>query len=149
MAEGLANRLPHNQSQDFSTTSSHNSSERSGSLSGWFHYRGWVRDGGVSVSSSPGRWKTSHVHFFAGKNEGTSPLEHQQAASHWPLLKKKAFCKTYLEIIGESSHPACLLVQLQTLPCHILSLTAQFMEQLYFHINPHFIHLPTRNFMRR
>ncbi|XP_071611986.1 roundabout homolog 2 isoform X15 [Heliangelus exortis] len=34
VAEGLANRLPHNQSQDFSTTSSHNSSERSGSLSG-------------------------------------------------------------------------------------------------------------------
>uniref|UniRef100_A0A8C9T5A7 Roundabout, axon guidance receptor, homolog 2 (Drosophila) n=1 Tax=Scleropages formosus TaxID=113540 RepID=A0A8C9T5A7_SCLFO len=32
----LSNRMPHNQSQDFSTTSSHNSSERSGSLSGWF-----------------------------------------------------------------------------------------------------------------
>ncbi|XP_072275250.1 roundabout homolog 2 [Pyxicephalus adspersus] len=32
-AEGLSNRMPHNQSQDFSTTSSHNSSERSGSLS--------------------------------------------------------------------------------------------------------------------
>ncbi|XP_075053190.1 roundabout homolog 2 isoform X7 [Mixophyes fleayi] len=32
--EGLSNRMPHNQSQDFSTTSSHNSSERSGSLSG-------------------------------------------------------------------------------------------------------------------
>uniref|UniRef100_A0A8C4GRS2 Roundabout, axon guidance receptor, homolog 2 (Drosophila) n=1 Tax=Dicentrarchus labrax TaxID=13489 RepID=A0A8C4GRS2_DICLA len=32
----LSNRIPHNQSQDFSTTSSHNSSERSGSLSGWF-----------------------------------------------------------------------------------------------------------------
>ncbi|KAG7321591.1 hypothetical protein KOW79_014449 [Hemibagrus wyckioides] len=30
----LCNRMPHNQSQDFSTTSSHNSSERSGSLSG-------------------------------------------------------------------------------------------------------------------
>ncbi|PNI97053.1 ROBO2 isoform 12, partial [Pan troglodytes] len=34
LAEGLSNRMPHNQSQDFSTTSSHNSSERSGSLSG-------------------------------------------------------------------------------------------------------------------
>uniref|UniRef100_H3A9I9 Roundabout guidance receptor 2 n=1 Tax=Latimeria chalumnae TaxID=7897 RepID=H3A9I9_LATCH len=34
MAEGLSNRMPHNQSQDFSTTSSHNSSERSCSLSG-------------------------------------------------------------------------------------------------------------------
>ncbi|XP_013869570.1 roundabout homolog 2 isoform X3 [Austrofundulus limnaeus] len=34
LADGLANRIPHNQSQDFSTTSSHNSSERSGSLSG-------------------------------------------------------------------------------------------------------------------
>ncbi|XP_058269709.1 roundabout homolog 2 isoform X4 [Hemibagrus wyckioides] len=34
LAEGLCNRMPHNQSQDFSTTSSHNSSERSGSLSG-------------------------------------------------------------------------------------------------------------------
>ncbi|KAJ7320464.1 hypothetical protein JRQ81_019975, partial [Phrynocephalus forsythii] len=34
MAEGLSSRMPHNQSQDFSTTSSHNSSERSGSLSG-------------------------------------------------------------------------------------------------------------------
>ncbi|KAM4565683.1 roundabout homolog 2 isoform 7-T7 [Odontesthes bonariensis] len=34
LAEGLSNRIPHNQSQDFSTTSSHNSSERSGSLSG-------------------------------------------------------------------------------------------------------------------
>uniref|UniRef100_A0A3Q1BX96 Roundabout, axon guidance receptor, homolog 2 (Drosophila) n=1 Tax=Amphiprion ocellaris TaxID=80972 RepID=A0A3Q1BX96_AMPOC len=33
LAEGLSNRIPHNQSQDFSTTSSHNSSERSGSLS--------------------------------------------------------------------------------------------------------------------
>ncbi|XP_051782272.1 roundabout homolog 2 isoform X5 [Erpetoichthys calabaricus] len=33
LAEGLSNRMPHNQSQDFSTTSSHNSSERSGSLS--------------------------------------------------------------------------------------------------------------------
>ncbi|XP_068126608.1 roundabout homolog 2 isoform X5 [Hyperolius riggenbachi] len=33
-SEGLSNRMPHNQSQDFSTTSSHNSSERSGSLSG-------------------------------------------------------------------------------------------------------------------
>ncbi|XP_056415350.1 roundabout homolog 2 isoform X6 [Hyla sarda] len=33
-AEGLSNRMPHNQSQDFSTTSSHNSSERSCSLSG-------------------------------------------------------------------------------------------------------------------
>lgn len=36
LAEGLSNRMPHNQSQDFSTTSSHNSSDRSGSLSGWF-----------------------------------------------------------------------------------------------------------------
>ncbi|XP_041128088.1 roundabout homolog 2-like isoform X1 [Polyodon spathula] len=34
LAEGLSNRMPHNQSQDFSTTSSQNSSERSGSLSG-------------------------------------------------------------------------------------------------------------------
>ncbi|XP_062329471.1 roundabout homolog 2 [Osmerus eperlanus] len=34
LAEGMSNRMPHNQSQDFSTTSSHNSSERSGSLSG-------------------------------------------------------------------------------------------------------------------
>ncbi|XP_062242078.1 LOW QUALITY PROTEIN: roundabout homolog 2-like [Platichthys flesus] len=34
LADGLSNRIPHNQSQDFSTTSSHNSSERSGSLSG-------------------------------------------------------------------------------------------------------------------
>uniref|UniRef100_A0A8C7ZKI3 Roundabout, axon guidance receptor, homolog 2 (Drosophila) n=1 Tax=Oryzias sinensis TaxID=183150 RepID=A0A8C7ZKI3_9TELE len=34
LAEGLSHRIPHNQSQDFSTTSSHNSSERSGSLSG-------------------------------------------------------------------------------------------------------------------
>ncbi|XP_071216095.1 roundabout homolog 2-like isoform X10 [Salvelinus alpinus] len=33
LAEGLSNRMPHNQSQDFSTTSSHNSSDRSGSLS--------------------------------------------------------------------------------------------------------------------
>uniref|UniRef100_A0A8C6TNF4 Roundabout, axon guidance receptor, homolog 2 (Drosophila) n=1 Tax=Neogobius melanostomus TaxID=47308 RepID=A0A8C6TNF4_9GOBI len=33
LAEGLSNRIPHNQSQDFSTSSSHNSSERS-SLSG-------------------------------------------------------------------------------------------------------------------
>lgn len=39
LAEGLSNRIPHNQSQDFSTTSSHNSSERSGSLSGWFSLR--------------------------------------------------------------------------------------------------------------
>lgn len=39
LAEGLSNRIPHNQSQDFSTTSSHNSSERSGSLSGWFSPR--------------------------------------------------------------------------------------------------------------
>uniref|UniRef100_A0A8C6KGA5 Roundabout, axon guidance receptor, homolog 2 (Drosophila) n=1 Tax=Nothobranchius furzeri TaxID=105023 RepID=A0A8C6KGA5_NOTFU len=39
LADGLSNRLPHNQSQDFSTTSSHNSSERSGSLSGWFTRR--------------------------------------------------------------------------------------------------------------
>ncbi|XP_062872443.1 roundabout homolog 2 isoform X3 [Trichomycterus rosablanca] len=34
LADGLSNRMPHNHSQDFSTTSSHNSSERSGSLSG-------------------------------------------------------------------------------------------------------------------
>ncbi|XP_043974397.1 roundabout homolog 2 isoform X3 [Gambusia affinis] len=34
LTDGLSNRIPHNQSQDFSTTSSHNSSERSGSLSG-------------------------------------------------------------------------------------------------------------------
>ncbi|KAF7700363.1 hypothetical protein HF521_003321 [Silurus meridionalis] len=34
LADGLCNRMPHNQSQDFSTTSSHNSSERSGSLTG-------------------------------------------------------------------------------------------------------------------
>ncbi|XP_053728764.1 roundabout homolog 2 isoform X3 [Synchiropus splendidus] len=34
MTDGLSSRMPHNQSQDFSTTSSHNSSERSGSLSG-------------------------------------------------------------------------------------------------------------------
>ncbi|MGH0130339.1 UNVERIFIED_CONTAM: hypothetical protein FKN15_042620, partial [Acipenser sinensis] len=34
LAEELSNRMPHNQSQDFSTTSSQNSSERSGSLSG-------------------------------------------------------------------------------------------------------------------
>ncbi|XP_036070761.1 roundabout homolog 2 isoform X11 [Oryzias melastigma] len=34
LADGLSHRIPHNQSQDFSTTSSHNSSERSGSLSG-------------------------------------------------------------------------------------------------------------------
>ncbi|XP_016350474.1 roundabout homolog 2-like [Sinocyclocheilus anshuiensis] len=34
LADGLCNRMPHNQSQDFSTTSSHNSSDRSNSLSG-------------------------------------------------------------------------------------------------------------------
>ncbi|XP_077421337.1 roundabout homolog 2 isoform X13 [Vanacampus margaritifer] len=34
LTDGLSNRIPHNQSQDFSTGSSHNSSERSGSLSG-------------------------------------------------------------------------------------------------------------------
>ncbi|KAM6961029.1 roundabout homolog 2 [Aplochiton taeniatus] len=34
LADGLSSRMPHNQSQDFSTTSSHNSSDRSGSLSG-------------------------------------------------------------------------------------------------------------------
>ncbi|XP_048016910.1 LOW QUALITY PROTEIN: roundabout homolog 2 [Megalobrama amblycephala] len=34
LADGLSNRMPHNQSQDFSTTSSHNSSDRSNSLSG-------------------------------------------------------------------------------------------------------------------
>uniref|UniRef100_A0A8C2PUU4 Roundabout, axon guidance receptor, homolog 2 (Drosophila) n=1 Tax=Cyprinus carpio TaxID=7962 RepID=A0A8C2PUU4_CYPCA len=36
LADGLCNRMPHNQSQDFSTTSSHNSSDRSNSLSGWY-----------------------------------------------------------------------------------------------------------------
>ncbi|KAI2656429.1 hypothetical protein H4Q32_013360 [Labeo rohita] len=36
LADGLSNRMPHNQSQDFSTTSSHNSSDRSNSLSGWY-----------------------------------------------------------------------------------------------------------------
>ncbi|XP_056612331.1 roundabout homolog 2 isoform X2 [Triplophysa dalaica] len=34
LADGLSNRMPHNQSQDFNTTSSHNSSDRSNSLSG-------------------------------------------------------------------------------------------------------------------
>ncbi|XP_051962869.1 roundabout homolog 2 isoform X4 [Xyrauchen texanus] len=34
LADGLSNRMPHNQSQDFSTTSSHSSSVRSNSLSG-------------------------------------------------------------------------------------------------------------------
>lgn len=108
MAEGLANRLPHNQSQDFSTTSSHNSSERSGSLSGWFHRRGWVRDGGVLVSSSPGRRRTSPAHF-ADRHDGACPLEGQRTASHWPLLKKQpqnACCKTSWEITGEASQPA-------------------------------------------
>lgn len=114
MAEGLANRLPHNQSQDFSTTSSHNSSERSGSLSGWFHCCGWVRDGGVFISSSPGRQEISQTHV-ADRYELACPLGHWWKVSHWSLMRKikaprktqSVFCKTYLELIGESFQPLC------------------------------------------
>lgn len=53
LADGLSNRIPHNQSQDFSTTSSHNSSERSGSLSGWCTLQGGR--GGGHLPSEPGR----------------------------------------------------------------------------------------------
>uniref|UniRef100_A0AAQ4S5Q2 Si:ch1073-83m3.1 n=1 Tax=Gasterosteus aculeatus aculeatus TaxID=481459 RepID=A0AAQ4S5Q2_GASAC len=49
--------IPHNQSQDFSTTSSHNSSERSGSLSGWFTQQRISR-------SKLGRAPRSDTQFF-------------------------------------------------------------------------------------
>ncbi|KAK1786496.1 hypothetical protein P4O66_018167 [Electrophorus voltai] len=54
LADGLSNRMPHNQSQDFSTTSSHNSSERSGSLSGWYHARSQSAILSLSMSSRHG-----------------------------------------------------------------------------------------------
>jgi len=88
VAEGLANRLPHNQSQDFSTTSSHNSSERSGSLSGWFHSCGWVRDGGVLSEACQGGKQASQRHL-ADQYESACPLGYQQKIFHWPPLKIK------------------------------------------------------------
>lgn len=56
------------------------------------------------MSRLPERWKVSQVHFV-DRYEGDRLLERQRRASCWPTLKKKAFCKTCLELIGESSQP--------------------------------------------
>ncbi|GAA6066292.1 roundabout homolog 2 [Tachysurus ichikawai] len=62
LADGLCNRMPHNQSQDFSTTSSHNSSERSGSLSGWY-LTGSASTVTSSSSSSSSPFPQLHPNF--------------------------------------------------------------------------------------
>uniref|UniRef100_A0A8C9W2Z4 Roundabout2-like n=1 Tax=Scleropages formosus TaxID=113540 RepID=A0A8C9W2Z4_SCLFO len=55
LADGLSNRIPHNQSQDFSSGSSHNSSERT--LSGWFPT--WMLGGSLcGILHEASTWNT-------------------------------------------------------------------------------------------
>lgn len=87
LADGLSNRIPHNQSQDFSTTSSHNSSERSGSLSGWFTWqRTSYRKLGHHSLRGLSLWLTG---FFIGllicylqAQMCTVPFLHQSCSAH-------------------------------------------------------------------
>uniref|UniRef100_A0A8C9QY43 Roundabout, axon guidance receptor, homolog 2 (Drosophila) n=1 Tax=Scleropages formosus TaxID=113540 RepID=A0A8C9QY43_SCLFO len=88
LAEGLSNRMPHNQSQDFSTTSSHNSSERSGSLSGGKGGKKKKTKGGAKPSKTNGpSWANvplppPPVHPLPGTEMDHYPTEHHEGGGY-------------------------------------------------------------------
>ncbi|KAJ8392078.1 hypothetical protein AAFF_G00078840 [Aldrovandia affinis] len=88
LAEGLSNRMPHNQSQDFSTSSSHNSSERSGSLSGGKGGKKKKTKGGVKPPKSNGsNWANvplppPPIHPLPGTEVDHYPTEHHEGGGY-------------------------------------------------------------------
>ncbi|XP_028818348.1 roundabout homolog 2 isoform X1 [Denticeps clupeoides] len=88
LADGLSNRMPHNQSQDFSTTSSHNSSERSGSLSGGKGGKKKKTKGGAKLTKANGSsWANMPlppppVHPLPGTEVEHYPGEHHEGGGY-------------------------------------------------------------------
>ncbi|XP_064158689.1 roundabout homolog 2 isoform X4 [Anguilla rostrata] len=88
LADGLSNRMPHNQSQDFSTTSSHNSSERSGSLSGGKGGKKKKTKGGVKPPKTNGsNWANvplppPPIHPLPGTEVDHYPNEHHEGGGY-------------------------------------------------------------------
>ncbi|KAG5269491.1 hypothetical protein AALO_G00202650 [Alosa alosa] len=88
LADGLSNRMPHNQSQDFSTTSSHNSSERSGSLSGGKGGKKKKTKGGAKPSKANGSsWANvplppPPVHPLPGTDMDHYPGDHHEGVGY-------------------------------------------------------------------
>ncbi|CAN9511216.1 unnamed protein product [Ophioblennius macclurei] len=88
LADGLSNRIPHNQSQDFSTTSSHNSSERSGSLSGGKGGKKKKTKGGSKPTKANGsNWASvplppPPVHPLPGTEMEHYPNEHHEGGGY-------------------------------------------------------------------
>ncbi|KAI1893574.1 hypothetical protein AGOR_G00125120 [Albula goreensis] len=88
LAEGLSSRMPHNQSQDFSTTSSHNSSERSGSLSGGKGGKKKKTKGGNKPPKTNGsNWANvplppPPIHPLPGTEVDHYPTEHHEGGGY-------------------------------------------------------------------
>uniref|UniRef100_A0A3B5Q046 Roundabout, axon guidance receptor, homolog 2 (Drosophila) n=1 Tax=Xiphophorus maculatus TaxID=8083 RepID=A0A3B5Q046_XIPMA len=88
LADGLSNRIPHNQSQDFSTTSSHNSSERSGSLSGGKGGKKKKTKAGSKPPKANGsNWANvplppPPIHPLPGTEMDLYPIEHHDGGGH-------------------------------------------------------------------
>ncbi|XP_061072227.1 roundabout homolog 2 [Conger conger] len=88
LADGLSNRMPHNQSQDFSTTSSHNSSERSGSLSGGKGGKKKKTKGGAKPPKTNGsNWANvplppPPIHPLPGTEVDHYPTEHHEGGGY-------------------------------------------------------------------
>ncbi|XP_030634928.1 roundabout homolog 2 [Chanos chanos] len=88
LADGLSNRMPHNQSQDFSTTSSHNSSERSGSLSGGKGGKKKKTKGGAKPTKANGsNWANvplppPPVHPLPGTDLDHYPTDHHDGGGY-------------------------------------------------------------------
>nr|XP_043888907.1 roundabout homolog 2 isoform X6 [Solea senegalensis] len=88
LAEGLSSRIPHNQSQDFSTTSSHNSSERSGSLSGGKGgKKKKTKAGSKSTKANGSSWANvplppPPVHPLPGTEMDHYPNEHHEGGGY-------------------------------------------------------------------
>uniref|UniRef100_A0A3Q1BS72 Roundabout, axon guidance receptor, homolog 2 (Drosophila) n=1 Tax=Amphiprion ocellaris TaxID=80972 RepID=A0A3Q1BS72_AMPOC len=88
LAEGLSNRIPHNQSQDFSTTSSHNSSERSGSLSaGKGGKKKKTKAGSKPAKANGSNWANvplppPPVHPLPGTEMDHYPNEHHEGGGY-------------------------------------------------------------------
>ncbi|XP_051933639.1 roundabout homolog 2 isoform X2 [Hippocampus zosterae] len=88
LTDGLSNRIPHNHSQDFSTTSSHNSSERSGSLSGGKGGKKKKTKAGSKAPKATGStWANvplppPPIHPLPGTDMDHYPNEHHEAGGY-------------------------------------------------------------------
>uniref|UniRef100_A0A8B9LK46 Roundabout, axon guidance receptor, homolog 2 (Drosophila) n=1 Tax=Astyanax mexicanus TaxID=7994 RepID=A0A8B9LK46_ASTMX len=85
LADGLSNRMPHNQSQDFSTTSSHNSSERSSSGKGGKKKK--TKAGAKPTKANGSNWANvplppPPIHPLPGTELDHYPTEHHEGGGY-------------------------------------------------------------------